>query len=190
MAWKATGRACVVACFLPQASVQGMGSSNACSKAAAPSSCASLTMRAAGMPVIAAAHSGVHGATALAQELERGRDAPAVGQRVVALERRGRNRRDAFGIGRLDPAVALVEDQLVVRMPAVAGRALRRVGVVREHAFAIAAGSSSTSCGALVKRLRKAWSMRSVAISSCSSAMKSAPSVPGLIGIHSSAIAE
>ena len=32
--------------------------------------------------------------------------------------------------------------------------------------------------------------MRPVPISSCSSAMKSAPSVPGRMGIHSSAIAE
>ena len=32
IAWKATGRACVVACCLPQASVQAIGSSNACSQ--------------------------------------------------------------------------------------------------------------------------------------------------------------
>ena len=36
-------------------------------------------------------------------------------------------------------AVALVADQLVVRMAAVARRALRRVGIVREHPFAVAA---------------------------------------------------
>ena len=63
IAWKATGRPCVVACFLPQASVQAIGSSKACSNAAVPSSWASFAMRSAGMPVIVAAHSGVHAAT-------------------------------------------------------------------------------------------------------------------------------
>jgi len=48
---------------LPQASVQAIGSSNACCSAVSPSSCASFLMRPASMPVIAAAHSGVHGAT-------------------------------------------------------------------------------------------------------------------------------
>ncbi len=63
MAWKATGRACVVSCRLPQASVHGTGSSKACCNAVSPISRASFLMRSAGMPVIAEAHSGVHGAT-------------------------------------------------------------------------------------------------------------------------------
>ena len=54
-------------------------------------------MRAAGMPVIFAAHSGVQLAHAVAQQLERGRDARAVGQAVVAVER-GIGRRVIVGL--------------------------------------------------------------------------------------------
>ena len=47
-----------------------------------------------------------------------------------------------------------------------------------------------TNCAELLKRFKKGASYFSRRISSCIKAMKSAPSVPGLIGIHSSAIAE
>ena len=64
IAWKATGRACVVGCTLPQASVHGIGSSKACFSAVSPSLVRrACRMRAAGMPVIASAHSGVQLAT-------------------------------------------------------------------------------------------------------------------------------
>ncbi|CAA2109013.1 hypothetical protein VVAX_05283 [Variovorax paradoxus] len=63
IAWKATGRACVVGCFLPHASVHGMGSSKACFSAVSPISRASLRMRCASMPVMPCAHSGVQLAT-------------------------------------------------------------------------------------------------------------------------------
>ena len=72
----------------------------------------------------------------------------------MAFERRIAAVGDAFGIGRLDRCRRSVPDQLVVRMAAVARRALRRIGVVREHALALAPSSSTTSCGALVKRFR------------------------------------
>ena len=47
-----------------------------------------------------------------------------------------------------------------------------------------------TNCDELLKRFKKGASYFSRRISSCMSAINRAPSVPGLIGIHSSAIAE
>ena len=76
-----------------------------------------------------------------------------------------------------------------MRLAAVARRPLRRIGVVREHAFALAFVEHDELRRVGVA-LQERVIDRSLAISSCSSAMKSAPSVPGRIGIHSSAIAE
>ncbi len=59
IAWNATGLPVTVSCSRPHESVQGIGSSIFASRAVTPSSCARRWIDPAGIPVIAAAHSGV-----------------------------------------------------------------------------------------------------------------------------------
>ena len=179
MAWKATGRAWVVGCCLPQASVHGIGSSKACCSAVSP---ISQRQRADALGGDAGDRLGPLGRAArhaVAQQLERRRHAGAVGQRVVAFERRVAAVGDTFA-GRRPPRcrVALSQTSLLCGWRPSPGRAGRAGSKANRPSRS--PSSSTTSCGALVKRLRKAWSIWSVRISSCSSAMNSAPSVPGL----------
>ncbi len=102
IAWNATGRACVVACSLPQASVQAIGSSNAWCSAVVPSSRASARIRAASIPVIASAHSGVHGATRSRRSWNDGLTRVPSASAYCAFERRIGAVGDAFGIRRHD----------------------------------------------------------------------------------------
>ena len=91
------------------------------------------------MPVIAAAHSGVHARDALAQELERRRDAGAVGERVVAFERRVAAVGDAFRVRRLDSCRdAVSKTSLLCGSRPSPGGPFAGSGSKREQALALA----------------------------------------------------
>ena len=74
---------------------------------------------------------------ALAQQLKRWRNARAIGQCVVAFQRRVAAIRNAFGVGVFYAVAGLIPNQFVVRVAAITGRAFFWIGIEGKQAFAL-----------------------------------------------------
>ena len=172
IAWNATGLPVTVACSL----APGVGPGDRQLERLVAARCRPSRARAcgcvaAGMPVIAAAHSGVQSAHALAQQLERRRDAAC--RRPACTRRRAPGSApSACDRHRRDCAMRSHHSLLCGSCSGRRGR-VRRPGSTREQAVSSLAGVEHRRAAARWCSARgTSRSSRPRAISSCSSAMK------------------